>query len=276
MDKITLPMVSAVSSFPTLDYNFEWGTPALNEPIFMEPAPTSTLDLLVVMPVYNEQVTVANVAEEWCQQLDACGMRYKLVAINDGSKDQTPQVLEKLQQIFGDRLEVVNQKNVGHGQSALNGYRLAIERGIPWVFQIDSDGQCDPRYFAECWKLRNDYDVVSGYRARRDDGLRRVIVSTVLRWFILLAFRTNCPDANVPYRLMRTAAIAPLVKKIQPDFSLANVGLAVLVARAGLKCRFVAISFRARQGGEPTVPYAKFGDKAKELYQNLRDLLKNT
>ncbi len=228
------------------------------------------------MPVYNEQVTVSSVVEEWCHQLDACGMRYTLVAINDGSKDQTPQVLETLQAKWGERFEVVHQKNVGHGQSALNGYRLAIARGVPWVFQIDSDGQCNPRYFPEFWENRESYDVISGYRATRDDGFRRVIVSVVLRWFILLVFRTNCPDANVPYRLMRTSAIEPLVKKIRPTFSLANVGLAVLVARAGLKSKFISISFRARQGGEPTVPYARFGDKAVELYKNLKDLVRQS
>lgn len=242
----------------------------------MAQAPTSDLELLVVMPVYNEQVTVAMVLEEWYRELDALGMRYAIVALNDGSKDSTPQVLESLQAKWGPKLEVVHQKNVGHGQTALNGYRLAAGRGIPWVFQIDSDGQCDPRYFPEFWKVREDYDVISGYRVSRDDGFRRVLVSVVLRWFILLAFGTNCPDANVPYRLMRSAVIAPLVKKIAPDFSLANVGLAVLVARAKLRCKFISISFRARQGGEPTVPYSRFGNKATELYHNLKDLLAKT
>ena len=272
MDKVAAPMLSGVSSFVTPAICYDSGSASLNDIMDQAPA-TSNVELLVVMPVYNEEVTVGSVVDEWCQKLDSCGMRYALVAINDGSRDNTPQVLEALRLKWGAKVEVVNQKNVGHGQSALHGYRIAIAREIPWVFQIDSDGQCDPQYFAECWNNRAAYDVISGYRASREDGARRMIVSMVLRSFILAAFRTNCPDANVPYRLMRTAAITPLVKRIPPSFSLANVGLAVLAAREGLRSHFISIGFRARQGGEPTVPYRKFGDKAVELYRNLRDLV---
>ena len=231
------------------------------------------LELLVVLPVYNEQSTITSVVDEWCPQLDRCSVRYRLMVVDDGSTDATPSDLQALQEKWGSRLEVLRQENCGHGQTALKGYRLAIERGVPWVFQIDSDGQCDPSYFPQVWQAREGHDIISGYRVRRDDGTYRRMVTIFLRWFILLVTGIYCRDANVPYRLMRTASIEPLVGKIPPTFSLANVALAVLAKRARLRHYFVPIGFRDRQGGTPVVSNLRFSIKAFELYKNLRDLL---
>jgi hypothetical protein len=88
-------------------------------------------------------------------------------------------------------------------QTCLEGYRQAAAMGAAYVLQIDSDGQCDPRYFSSLWRLREQFTVVNGVRATRDDGLARVFVSRVLL-LLLVAFRVNCRDANSPYRLMMT------------------------------------------------------------------------
>jgi len=228
-------------------------------------------ELQVVLPVHNESSVVASVVNEWCGQLDRCSVRYVLAAIDDGSTDDTRTVLAALQRKWGQRLEVVHQENRGHGQTALRGYRLAADRRIPWVFQIDSDGQCDPVYFPRLWEAREGHDIISAYRIRRGDGRSREWISFGLRWFIFLLSGTYCRDANVPYRLMRTASITPLLGKIPPTFSLANVALAILARRARLRHYFVPITFRARQGGSPAVSSLGFAVKAIDLYKSLRD-----
>ena len=195
------------------------------------------------------------------------------LAINDGSKDGTLEILSRLRNQLGDRLEILDKPNSGHGQSCLVGYRLACERGVPFVFQIDSDGQCDPQYFFRFWRKRQDCDVVYGKRTSRDDGLKRVAASLVLR-IVLLGFRnSNCIDANVPYRLIRTANLLSKLEKIPADFFLANVALAVLLRRDhSWRHGAVPIRFRERYGGEPSVRLGKFGEKARELVSQLRAL----
>ena len=235
----------------------------------------SFVELQVVLPVYNEADSIGNVLDEWCPQLDRCCSRYVILAIDDGSMDETSAVLRAQSLKWGSRLEIIRQENRGHGQTVLKGYQLAFERRIPWVFQIDSDGQCDARYFPRLWRARKDHDVVSAYRVWRRDGWHRILISTVLRWFILLFSGTYCRDANVPYRLMRTDAIKPLLDKIPPSFSHANVALAVLAKRAKLRHGHVPIVFRARMGGQPSVPCLQFGAKAFRLYHNLRNLVAN-
>jgi glycosyltransferase involved in cell wall biosynthesis len=241
----------------------------------MQDNSASPLELQVVLPVYNEQSNIGTVIDQWCAQLDACSIRYSILAVDDGSTDETASVLQALHEKWGSRLELIRQKNSGHGPTILKGYRLAIERQSPWIFQIDSDGQCDPRYFPQFWEAREGHDFISGCRIHREDGFGRVVISAVLRGVVFLISGVNCRDVNAPYRLMRTAAIAPLVETIPPACFFANAGLSVLALRAGLRFAMIPIVFRARLGGRTTVSYRKMGKHAVTLYRNLKELLRN-
>lgn len=230
---------------------------------------------MVVMPVFNEQASVCKVVTEWFMELENWTENFVFLAINDGSKDGTLRILERLRQKLGPRLEILDRENRGHGQSCIQGYKIAIERGVPHVLQIDSDGQCDPQFFFRFWRMRDQFDVIYGRRKKRDDGLRRVVASMVLKTVLLLFCGANCVDANVPYRLMNLRACAGAIGRIPADFFLANVALAVLLRKTpGIKHGVVNIRFRERYGGEPSVPFSKFATRAGELVLQCRSLLR--
>lgn len=232
---------------------------------------------MIVMPVYNEQASVRKVVLEWFHEIENWTENFVFLAIDDGSTDGTLALLSRLREILGPRLEIMTHTNRGHGQSCLAGYREAVRRGIPYIFQIDSDGQCDPQFFFRLWRMRDHCDVIYGWRKQRDDGWRRVLASLILRLFILIFFRCWCVDSNVPYRLMRAEKIATCLDRIPGEFNLANIGMAVLLRRDAA-CRHgqVPIHFRERYGGEPSVRLSLFGRKALELYRDIRNLLRKT
>jgi dolichol-phosphate mannosyltransferase len=231
-------------------------------------------ELMVVMPVYNEQASVRKAVTEFFTEIENWTERFVFLALDDGSSDDTPRVLNRLREQLGPRFEVIRHTNRGHGQTCMAGYRAAIERGIPFVLQIDSDGQCDPQYFFRFWRLREKADVIYGLRTKRDDGLRRMIASMAVRALLLFAYGVLCLDANVPYRLMRTEKLAPLLDRVPVDFSLANIGLAVMMRRdPAWKHAYVRIHFRERYGGEPSVKLSLFGRKAFQLYFDIRRML---
>jgi len=233
-----------------------------------------TPELLVVLPVYNERASIGHVMDGWIEILDQHVSDFLILTINDGSTDDTLAILEKLQKKHGDRVEIRSRENRGHGQSCLEGYRVASERGIPFVLQIDSDGQSAPRFFPDFWKIRGQYDVIYGKR-NRQDGRQRVIASLALRSLIRLFEKVNCIDANVPYRLMNTRACQSAFDTIPPTINLANIALAVLLQRdQELRHGMVPIDFPPRYGGEPSVPITKFLLKGAELFIQLRALRK--
>lgn len=227
-------------------------------------------ELLVIMPVFNEESCVKNVVQEWKQALDRSGIDYGILLLDDGSTDETPAIIGQwVQDDAGGRIRVRRHDNMGHGQTCLQGYREACWTGAPWVFQIDSDGQCDPAYFSAVWAARHDHEVVYGRRTVRRDGWTRVLASVLVRGLVRIAAGVSCPDANVPYRLMSTARLLPLVDTVPSGFDLANIALAVQIKRAGWREATVPIVFRPRAGGEPSVPLIRFAGKALELFGQL-------
>jgi dolichol-phosphate mannosyltransferase len=245
------------------------------ENFIVSPAnPSGRLALAVVMPAFNEQASVGHVVEEWMVALEALAVPFALLALDDGSRDRTLEVLDALRPRFTGRLIVSTHANRGHGQTCLEGYRRAWSMGARHVLQIDSDGQCDPRYLGELWARREQSLVVHGVRTRRDDGAARVIVSRALRLLLKVRFGLDCPDANVPYRLMRTAAVIDAVHAIPATVDLANIALSVLLAsNPACTHAFVPIGFRRRSGGSAGVSWRGFAPKAVALHRDLARLL---
>lgn len=229
-------------------------------------------DLLIVMPAFNEEEAIAKVVGDWFYVLDQLVGNFLIWVVDDGSTDQTLDILLNMHETLGSRLEVYSRPNKGHGQSCIEGYRLASTRGIPFVLQVDSDGQCDPAYFRAFWDLRNQFDVIYGQRTR-EDGIRRIVASQFLRIMLASFFQVKCVDPNVPYRLMRTETCEVAFDHIPTDFFLANVALAYILRKdPQIRHGVVPIRFRERCGGEPSVPFSKFAVKARELFQQLRKL----
>ncbi|HEY9155933.1 MAG TPA: glycosyltransferase family 2 protein [Opitutaceae bacterium] len=223
--------------------------------------------LAVVIPVYNEQDCIVPVLEEWRAALTALKIHFVLLVIDDGSKDETP---SRLKAINWPHLKVHRHSNRGHGQSCLVGYQIARDLGAEFVFQIDSDGQCDPASFARIWNRRAEAPAIYGRRLQRDDGVARKIISFVLRCLLKASWHTRLNDANVPYRLYGTETAARGAERVPTTFDLANIGLALLLEPEG----FIEepIHFRDRLGGHPSVRWWGFARKAKRLLRDLKTL----
>lgn len=221
------------------------------------------------MPVYNEQTAISTAVRDWFATLDSTVGDFILLAINDGSTDQTESILKSLRSELGPRFEIINRANRGHGQTCIQGYKVALERKAPFILQIDSDGQSDPSYLPEFWRKKDQFDVIYGKRSRQD-GVRRILASAVLRSLLRILAKVDCVDANVPYRLMNANACAAAIQAVHPEVFLANVALAVILRRdTSIRQGQVPIKFPPRQGGEPSVPFMKFAAKGIELFKQL-------
>jgi glycosyltransferase involved in cell wall biosynthesis len=203
--------------------------------------------LWIVAPVYNEETNLRAFVADWLPVFQkAAGGDFVFCLVNDGSTDGSLRLLKDLASEH-PQLLVINQANQGHGPAILSAYRLAIQSGADWIFQIDSDGQCDPADFEAFWHSRQNGPVHYGIRRGREDGLTRQIISKILTVFLgILTFRW-IPDANVPYRLMSREALSEAIKEIPERFRLANVLLSVLHHEM-FRIEWHNIQFRRRPG----------------------------
>lgn len=224
--------------------------------------------LWVVMPVYNEQDCIQQVVYEWLGALRRHFGSFVFCILNDGSKDNTREIIEKI--VPGNpEIKLINKVNTGHGQTCVSGYKTALENGAEWILQVDSDGQCSPDYLPVFLKSAETNTCIYGYRKTRDDGLKRWLVSRIVSWFTLGATGVWVRDANVPYRLMHRKSLDTILPQIPADFYLANILVAVLQQKEyGIK--WVDIHFRQRAGGVASVKAFKFAKEGFKLFKQLK------
>ncbi|WP_221032932.1 glycosyltransferase family 2 protein [Actomonas aquatica] len=228
-------------------------------------------DLAIVIPIYNESANIGALLREWGEALDAVGADYRFITLNDGSKDNTAEVLASAATELGDRIDVVNKANSGHGRTCRFGYERALAADYPWILQIDSDGQCDPIYFADMWAARDQADCVFGLRVTRDDGLARAIISRMVRLSTFCLTGRDLRDANVPYRLMRHEVLARALKRVPADFDIHNVALTLALKRdPSVRWHYVPIRFRDRQGGTNSIDVPKIFKMGWNMLRALR------
>lgn len=220
------------------------------------------------MPVYNEEEAIAGVVKEWVLELDKYGFNYTFCILNDGSKDNTLNILEQLKQNYSC-LQIVNKRNSGHGQTCIDGYKLAIENDAEWIFQIDSDGQCDPRFFNQFVEKAEKHKAIYGLRKTRDDGMRRVIVSKFVVLFVFASTGIWVKDSNVPYRLIHSTVLKQFVSQVPKDFHLANIFVSVLTKKS-TPIKWINIHFKDRSGGTASVKTFSFVKHGFKLFKQLK------
>jgi glycosyltransferase involved in cell wall biosynthesis len=202
------------------------------------------------MPVYNEQDCILPVALEWLPRLQAVGGR--LLIIDDGSRDQTPAILQRLT-LQHPSLSFLTQANAGHGAAVLAGYRLALAQNCQWVFQVDSDGEMPSSLFPEIWNARHSAPFLLGARVNRGRHPLRLVLSAIHRRLLHAIFGLSLRDPNIPFRLMRAAELRQLIDALPPGLFAPNVFLSLMAARRGWLADGPDIPLAPRAGGRPSI-----------------------
>lgn len=229
-----------------------------------------TRELSVVMPVYNERDAIGPVLEKWDVVLSKLDIDYEIRPYNDGSKDDSLEVMQKVAQKLGGRVNVRDKKNGGHGNTILTGYREAANDGYDWVFQIDSDDEMGPEKFVDLWSRRKDYDFLVGIRDGRIQALPRKVISFISRLCVRIFYGKSVWDVNTPYRLMRVSAFKPFYEAIPLTTFAPNVILSGLAARHKLRSFEIKVPQHDRTTGEVSIKKWKlFKAAVKSFWQTV-------
>ncbi|GAG62739.1 unnamed protein product, partial [marine sediment metagenome] len=169
-----------------------------------------TLDLSVVIPIYNEAKNVENLYEKLEEVLSKLDKSYEVLLVDDGSTDGT---IDKLAEIRkrNPKYKVIQFRR-NYGQTA------AISAGFDYatgdvIVTIDADLQNDPKDIPRILKkMEEGYDVVSGWRKeRKDPFLTRIIPSKVANWLVSILAGIHLHD----YGCTLKAYSKDVVKNVQ-------------------------------------------------------------
>lgn len=161
----------------------------------------SDVFLSITAPAYNERENIEKMVTYWESIFARDGIQGEIVIGEDGSTDGTKDILRELQGKFANLVVVDHAVNRGYGYALSSA--IVRSRG-DYVLTIDSDGQFDAgEYKLLLDEMDKGYDVVTGYRRRKQDRLLRVIADRVLNLMIRVLFRLPLRDTNCALKLFK-------------------------------------------------------------------------
>jgi len=205
----------------------------------------SGLLLSVLIPVYNEERTIAEVID----RVDAVDLRKEIIVVDDGSSDRTSEILRSkrssLKQIHDSRI------NLGKGLAVRIG--LTYAEGDVVIIQ-DADLELDPNEYLQLLAPieRGETNVVYGSRFLRPSGtsvpLPSRLGNRLLTWLTNVLYGTRLTDMTTAYKVMRRSVIERLrLESHGFDF---EPEITAKLARLGERILEVPISYRPRTAHE--------------------------
>jgi dolichol-phosphate mannosyltransferase len=156
--------------------------PVLQDYYVFEAKEAVCVDLSVVVIAFNEAACLASVAEELRHHLACAGLQFEIVLVDDGSKDGTLAIMEKLRRADPRFRVVPLSPNRGIGGALRAGFDAARGRHVTW---IPADGQIPPDAVTTLFARRNEAPMLTTvYRSRADAWYRKLIsqsLNTLIR-----------------------------------------------------------------------------------------------
>jgi glycosyltransferase involved in cell wall biosynthesis len=203
-----------------------------------------SLDLSIVIPIQNEAASLESLYRELTETLGPSQWSYELILVDDGSTDQSFEILSRLQG-RDDRVRVIQFRR-NFGQTAAFAAGFAEARGR-LIVTSDGDLQNDPRDIpALVNRLENEnFDIVCGWRRERKDPLlTRRVPSQLANRIISWATGVYLNDYGCSLKVFRAEVVKPL--RLYGEL---HRFLPALASEVGVKIAEMPVNHRPRQHG---------------------------
>ncbi|WP_412971982.1 glycosyltransferase family 2 protein [Glaciecola sp. MF2-115] len=206
----------------------------------------------IVMPAYNEESVIEQTLIDLTTHLDSCGFNYEIVVVNDGSSDNTEQVLEKIE---------ANLKTVRHvNNEGSHGYGYAIRKGLEEykgdaVVIVTSDGSDAPKDIAAYFnKIKEGYDCAFGSRFIADATVTdypkfKLIINRITNRLLSWVLRSKYTDFTNGFKCYRRHVIDDMQPLVAGQFNI-TIELAVSATLRGWTYAVVPTDWTQRDAGD--------------------------
>lgn len=200
----------------------------------------------VVIPVKDEAQNIRGLIEEIRAACDKLG-DYEIIVVNDGSTDNTLEVLRGLKRESTSSAQLIivkNPHNLGQSTSLLMGVRQARSQ---WIVTLDGDGQNDPADIPALLQratAQPDVGLIAGQRVKRRDSLNKRLASRAANFIRAQLLQDGTPDTGCGLKLIRRDLFLAL-----PYFNHMHRYLPALVRRHGGIVELVPVNHRHRTQG---------------------------
>ena len=222
------------------------------------------VELSYFFPAHNEEANVEGLVEEALTTLPALADRFEIIIVNDGSRDATAQIADRLAAANPDVVRVVHHRtNLGYGSALRSGFRAARYGAIGFT---DGDRQFK---VADLGRLINRIDetdrpdVVAGFRIRRADPPIRTLYARLYRLANRIFFGVRVRDIDCACKLVRREALQGI--RVESGGAFFSAELLIRLAAAGRRIAEVGVPHYPRTAGSPT------GAKPSVIWRAVKD-----
>lgn len=224
-------------------------------------------ELSVFFPVYNEEANIERTVKRAKKVLQKVAREWEIVIVNDGSRDRSLEIAEKLANEDA-RIRVVNHlKNRGYGGAFKSGLYAAK---YEWIAFTDADGQFD---FGEITNFfekqeKTGADLVIGYYKKRRVSKTVILTSKVWEALVWVMFGLKVRDIDCGFKLISKSVPEKLKNLESERGAFINSEFLIKAKKSGFKIVEIPITHYPRAGGNPT------GRNLNVILNSFRDLFR--
>jgi glycosyltransferase involved in cell wall biosynthesis len=224
---------------------------------------TTMKSLSVIFPAKNEEANIRHVVEEAYRAIPDFAPTFEIIIVNDGSQDRTAEVCEQLVEEFPCVRVIHHPRNRGYGAALKSGIRLARH---DLIFFTDADGQFDLKELAVLLEHSDAYDIVAGYRARRQDPPHRLLFAWGWNILVRLVLGVRVRDIDCAFKAFNRRVFDKV--QIQSVGAMVNTEIFAQVSRFGMTVKEMPVSHFPRRHGKPT------GGNIRVIAKAFRELIR--
>jgi len=218
------------------------------------------MKISVILPIYNEATGIEEMIRSIAKTKIPGVTDLEIVAVDDGSYDSTPQILNRLSHAYKNMRVVTHSLNRGYGATLKSGAHAAT---YDWILFMDADMQFHIKSLKPFLQYTTDFDYVVGYRKDRADNTRRKIVSFIYNRIVRLMFDLSIRDVDCAFKLMKRNTVRRI--KGLPNSFFVSAALMIKSLQQGVIIKELPVKHLPRTKGVSTVTIS-------QVLRTIRDL----
>jgi glycosyltransferase involved in cell wall biosynthesis len=202
--------------------------------------------LSLVLPAHNEEENLRPVVERALEILPQHCRDWEIIVVNDGSRDRTGEIAAALEQANPNRVRLVtHSRNRGYGAALTSGFDAATG---DYLMFMDSDRQFDIADIERLASFVGRYDIVAGYRIKRNDPWYRFAIGYTFNTIVMVLFGIFLRDIDCGFKIFRAGLLKGM--ELTSPGALINTEIHAKANRQGASLVEVGVNHYPRLVGE--------------------------
>ncbi|MFN2153663.1 MAG: glycosyltransferase family 2 protein [Anaerolineae bacterium] len=205
--------------------------------------------LSISFPAYNEAANIGAAIEDAVRVASGLTDDWEVIVVDDGSADQTADAVQEYAARYPQVRLIEHAVNQGYGAAVYDGL---VAGSKDWAFFTDSDLQFVMDDLTQLWAVREQGDLIIGYRAPRRDPFIRKLNGFGWTWLTNVLFGYVSRDVDCAFKLIRREVVDAVAPRVGSRGATLSAEFLARAKKQGYRFIEVPVTHRPRVAGSQT------------------------